>query len=73
MCAISFPDGATRDRVIRDCHAARLLVLPCGQRSLRFRPALNVEPAAIDEALSILDGVLRATDAPKGKTSSTAP
>ncbi len=73
MGAISFPDGATRDRVIRDCHAARLLVLPCGQRSLRFRPALNIDSAAIDEALSILDGVLRTTDAPKGKTPSTAP
>jgi L-lysine 6-transaminase len=73
MCAISFPDGATRDRVIRGCHEARLLVLPCGQRSLRFRPALNIDAAAIDEALAILDGVLGGTEPPKGKTSSTAP
>ncbi|MCU0223216.1 MAG: L-lysine 6-transaminase [Acidobacteria bacterium] len=73
MCAISFPDGATRDRVIRDCHEARLLVLPCGQRSLRFRPALNIDAAAIDEGLAILDAVLRRTDPPKGKTASTAP
>ncbi len=73
MCAISFPDGATRDRVIRDCHEARLLVLPCGQRSLRFRPALNIDAAAIDEGLAILDAVLLRTDPPKGKTASTAP
>lgn len=73
MCAISFPDGPTRDRVVRDCHAAGLLVLPCGQRSLRFRPALNVRAAEIDEALSVLGSVLARTDAPIGWTDASAP
>ncbi len=73
MCAVSFPDGPTRDRIVRDCHAGGLLVLPCGQRSLRFRPALNVTAGEIDEALEILGSVLARTDAPTGWTDASAP
>jgi hypothetical protein len=41
---------ALRDRAFR----RGLLVLPAGERSLRFYPRYDTEPSAIDEALSIL-------------------
>lgn len=59
MCAISFPESSQRDRAVRECQERGLLVLPCGTRSMRFRPALNVAAGEIDEALSRLDDALK--------------
>ena len=41
---------ALRDRAFR----RGLVLLPAGERSLRFYPRYDTEPSAIDEALSIL-------------------
>src|SRR5262249_45552319 len=41
MCAFDLPDAATRDKLIKRCFADGMLVLGCGTRSIRFRPALN--------------------------------
>jgi L-lysine 6-transaminase len=38
----------------------RVLVLGCGDDSIRFRPALTVSPAEIDQGLAALDRVLGA-------------
>jgi L-lysine 6-transaminase len=54
MCAIDLPDAETRDRVVRRCFEDRMIVLPCGQRSVRFRPTLTVRPEAIAEGLERL-------------------
>jgi L-lysine 6-transaminase len=35
-----------------------LILLPCGDRSIRFRPALDVKRSEIDEAIAILRRVL---------------
>jgi L-lysine 6-transaminase len=47
------------------CYDAGVIVLKCGSRSVRFRPALNVSPDEIDEGLtrlrSALGGILTAT------------
>ncbi len=32
-----------------------LMILPCGHRSLRFRPPLDITMAEVDEALEVLD------------------
>lgn len=53
MCAVDLPDAKTRDAAVKRCFADGMLVLPCGARSLRFRPALNVT------ADNIADGVRR--------------
>ncbi len=34
--------------------AARLTILPCGHRSLRFRPPLDITAAEVDEAIDII-------------------
>jgi len=41
-----------RDAVVADLRTAeRVIVLPCGERSIRFRPALSVSQDELDEAL----------------------
>jgi L-lysine 6-transaminase len=41
-----------REAVVTDLHVTeRVIVLPCGERSIRFRPALSVSQDEIDDAL----------------------
>jgi L-lysine 6-transaminase len=54
MCAIDFPDGATRDNVADEAYELGM-ILACGGVSVRFRPPLDVTPAEIDEAIGILE------------------
>jgi L-lysine 6-transaminase len=43
MCAFDLPTGADRDRVLsRLLHEERVVMLGCGPRSIRFRPALTI-------------------------------
>ena len=59
MCALDLPDGSVRDRVVRRLREdEKMLVLPCGPRSLRFRPSLSVTADEIDAALAAIDRVL---------------
>jgi L-lysine 6-transaminase len=58
MCAIDLPDRELRDRVITMLREAQVLVLPCGVRSIRFRPALNVTTDELRVGVRTLDDVL---------------
>jgi L-lysine 6-transaminase len=55
MCAIDFPDGAERDAVAERAYELGMIILPCGMRSLRFRPPLDVTASEVDEALGVLE------------------
>jgi L-lysine 6-transaminase len=51
LCAVDFADDATRTAVIAAMHDdEHVLVLSCGERSVRFRPHLNVTRDEIDLA-----------------------
>jgi L-lysine 6-transaminase len=54
MCAIDLPDGAIRKAMKERAFDLGMLILGCGERSLRFRPPLDVTAAEVDEALEIL-------------------
>jgi len=54
MVAFDLPTPNMRDRGQDAMIANGLLLLGCGQRSIRFRPALNVAPAEVDAALEIV-------------------
>jgi L-lysine 6-transaminase len=58
MCAFSLPTGTDRDGLIRRLWQARVILLPSGQDSVRFRPALTVSRAEIDEAVTAVREVL---------------
>lgn len=65
FCAIDFPDREFRNRVRKECIAHNLLILGCGERTLRFRPPLTVGKEHIDEGMDIIakaiDAVLEGT------------
>lgn len=54
MCAIDLPDTATRSAARMRAYELGMLILPCGEKSLRFRPPLDVTREEIDQALEIL-------------------
>lgn len=59
MCALSLPDTATRNEVLRRLQDdERVIMLGCGVRSLRVRPPLTVERAALDHAVDAIERVL---------------
>jgi L-lysine 6-transaminase len=59
MAAITLPDAAARNEVIRRLREdERVMMLGCGEGSLRFRPALTVTAAELDRAITALDRVL---------------
>lgn len=64
MCAIDFADGDVRAAVANKAYDLGMIILPCGTRSLRFRPPLDITAAEVDEALDILG---KATDAVTAK------
>jgi L-lysine 6-transaminase len=64
MCAVDLPDGATRDRVIAGLRDEHVLVLPCGERSVRFRPALSVTEDELGIGLAALHRVLSRVGVP---------
>ncbi|WP_026449261.1 L-lysine 6-transaminase [Actinopolyspora mortivallis] len=63
MAAVDLPDANTRDRVVdlvRRRH--RTIFLPCGPRSLRWRPALSVRPEELTDAVVALRKTLSELD-----------
>jgi L-lysine 6-transaminase len=59
MSAIDLPDGGVRDEVVRRLRTEeQVIALPCGERTVRFRPALTVTQDELAIALRALDRVL---------------
>ncbi len=59
LCAFSLPTGALRDQVLSSLREdEHVLLLGCGSRSVRFRPALTVSPEDLAEGVAALDRVL---------------
>jgi L-lysine 6-transaminase len=59
FAAFDMPDGETRTKVRTGCLKKGLIVLPSGERSIRFRPPLNVSGAEIDAGIGIVAETLR--------------
>ena len=61
MCAFDLPDTAARNAMIARAYSLGAIVLGCGTRTIRFRPALCATPAQIDEGLAIVEQALTDT------------
>lgn len=59
MAAVSFPDVSVRDRILSALASRRVLMLGCGDRSIRFRPPLSVSDADVSAALDALRASLQ--------------
>lgn len=55
MCAIDLPTSGLRDRLRENLYNDGLIILSCGDQSLRFRPHLNVSEKEIEIALEKLE------------------
>lgn len=55
MCAFDVKTSEQRKLLREKAYEVGLLILACGERSIRFRPALNITPDEVKEALKLLD------------------
>ncbi len=60
MIAFDLETPELRERALAALRARRLLLLPCGSRSVRFRPPLNLTRAEADAGLDLIRAGLRA-------------
>jgi L-lysine 6-transaminase len=58
LLAFDLPEGEYRNTVRQGCWDRGLATLPCGPRSLRFRPPMVFSKAEVDQALGTLHSVL---------------
>src|SRR5262249_59400383 len=59
MCAFDLPGTAGRDSLLSILREQeKLLLLPCGPRSIRFRPALTISTDELSTGLKGLDRAL---------------
>jgi L-lysine 6-transaminase len=59
LLAFDLPSREQRDRFWAGAFEMGLLVLRCGERSIRLRPVLDVKDDAINDALRIIDAEVR--------------
>lgn len=64
MIAFDLPDGAQRNELVVAARERCLLLLPCGDRSIRFRPYLDLTREDADRALALLADSLAAMRRP---------
>lgn len=55
MLAFDLPSGAIRDAFWKGAYELGLLVVRCGERSIRLRPVLDIQRETIDQALEIME------------------
>ena len=66
MIGIDLPDHDAAANLERDCFERGLLVLTCGERSIRLAPPLVVTSGQADTAVSIMDDALTAISGGRG-------
>lgn len=60
LCAVDLPSPELRNALVKRCfNEQRLILLACGERSLRFRPFLCVDSASVEDCLQRLESALR--------------
>lgn len=53
MCAVDADTNERRDKIIDLCYDNGLIVLPCGSKSVRFRPSLTIDAETVDKGLDV--------------------
>ncbi len=59
MLAFNLPNRERRDQFWKGAYELGLLVVRCGEKSIRLRPVLDVKEDVIEEALRLMDGECR--------------
>ncbi len=58
MCAFDLPNHKLRDEFRKIAYKEKLMILGCGDHSIRFRPPLNITKDELDEGLKVIRKVL---------------
>jgi len=58
MCSFDLPSPEIREEFKKKCFEEKLMILGCGDHSIRFRPPLNVSKEEINKGLTIIRKVL---------------
>ena len=58
MCSFNLPTAEIRNSFRENCYKDKLMILGCGEKSIRFRPPLNITENEIDKGLTIIRKVL---------------
>lgn len=58
FCSFDLPSGEERDAIIGEAYKNKLILLSCGDKTIRFRPHLNVLQTDIEKVMTILDEIL---------------
>jgi len=61
MCSFDLPSAELRNQFRENCYKEKLMILGCGEKSIRFRPPLNITENEIDKGLTIVRKVLSFT------------
>ncbi|MNJ03984.1 L-lysine-epsilon aminotransferase [compost metagenome] len=56
--ALDFDSENSRNAFIKRAYANKLIMLGCGEKSIRFRPHLNVSKQDIDKTMAIIENSL---------------
>ncbi|WP_293944454.1 MULTISPECIES: L-lysine 6-transaminase [unclassified Sphingobacterium] len=58
LVALDFDTADSRNEFIKRAYANKLIMLGCGEKSIRFRPHLNVSTEDIDKTIAIIENSL---------------
>ncbi len=58
MCSFDLPNPSIRSEFSKLCYKEKLIILGCGEKSIRFRPPLTITEEGLDEGLKIIKKVL---------------
>ena len=59
MCSFDLRDKEQRDKFRKLTYKEKLLILGCGEKSIRFRPPLNITNDQLEEGLQVIEKVLK--------------
>ncbi len=59
MCAFDLPSGEERDNFVGSLYEAGVVILGCGDNSVRFRPSLNITRDELDEGIDLIRKTLQ--------------
>lgn len=60
MCALDISSRELRDAILSTCRLNGLIILGCGQSSIRFRPPLVITARELDAGLEVLESAISA-------------
>jgi len=59
MCSFDLSDKERQKYFINSCFEKKLMILGCGEKTVRFRPPLNITDEELEEGLQVVEKVLK--------------